>query len=307
MGGSNASGGSTSTPCIDKPPNNGMTCEHAVEYGWCTMSWLADSCESTCGKCKGGNPGGGGSTGSAGGGNAGGANASGGTTGMPQPPLSGGSQGWMSRYWDCCKPACAWPQNAPGGHAMPTCSSGTQRTGSDAGSACSGGGAYMCYDFQPWAVDSYLAYGFVAASGSNYQCGACYEFQFDGTSHTSSKAEGAKNKTLIVQVINNGGVQSNQFDLLLAGGGVGDFDACTKEWKVNSSDLGAKYGGLLDSCNGDLGCYNNKAKTLFGDKPELMAGATWFATWFGIAGNPNMVYKKVSCPPAITAKSGMSG
>lgn len=192
---------------------------------------------------------------------------------------------------------------------MPSCSAGTQRTGGDAASACdNNGSAYMCYDFQPWAVDAYLAYGFAAASGTNYQCGACFEVQFDGTSHTSSNAGGVKGKTMVIQVINNGGVQSTQFDLLLAGGGVGERDACTKQWNIsNQSDLGAKYGGLLDSCTGDLNCYNTKAKALFGDKPELLAGATWFATWFGLAGNPNMVYKKVSCPAALTAKSGMSG
>ncbi|MDO5575495.1 MAG: T9SS type A sorting domain-containing protein, partial [Fibrobacter sp.] len=29
---------------------------------------------------------------------------------MPEP-ISGGQSGWGSRYWDCCKPHCSWPEN----------------------------------------------------------------------------------------------------------------------------------------------------------------------------------------------------
>ncbi len=163
----------------------------------------------------------------------------------------------------------------------------------------------MCWDGAPWAASDTLAYGYAAASGSNYQCGRCYQLQFTGTGHNGNSAGVASlsGKTMIVQVVNNGGVSADQFDLLIPGGGVGDFDACSSQW--GSSDLGAQYGGFLAGCNGDRSCVEQKCQRVFAGKPELLAGCNWFLGWFNLANNPNLVYREVACPAAITQRSGL--
>ena len=50
-------------------------------------------------------------------------------------------------------------------------------------------------------------------------------------------------KTMIVQSTNTGGdLGSNQFDLLMPGGGVGIFDGCSAEF--GTALPGARYGGV---------------------------------------------------------------
>ncbi len=314
-GGSAAVAGSSNVePCTNLPPNNGETCERAVEYGWCKEAWLGDSCRQTCGKCSSGT-GSGGSA--AGGSDNGGSGGFGGGGGQP-PVIENGMQGWASRYWDCCKPACGWKANVPGNSTpVSSCSKEDQSLGGnyDAKNACeSGGSAYMCHDFGPWAVSDTLAYGYAAVKmGSDY-CGKCYQLQFTGSSHTAASDAGSqslKGKTMIVQAINTGGVDGTQFDLLIPGGGVGDFDACSSQW--GSSDLGERYGGFYLACQkanafnhaASKACAAKKCQSVFANKPELLAGCNFFVNWFGAPDNPNLVYKEVACPAAITQQSGL--
>jgi len=176
----------------------------------------------------------------------------------------------------------------------------------DAKNACEGGGtAYMCWNASPWAVSDTLSYGFAAASGGNYVCGRCYQIQFTGSGHNGNNAGvGALNgKTMIIQIINNGGVAADQFDLLIPGGGVGALNACSSQW--GSSDLGAQYGGFLNGCSGNKDCVRQKCQTIFANKPELMEGCDWFLGWFNAADNPNFVFKPIACPAAITSDSGL--
>lgn len=60
--------------------------------------------------------------------------------------------------------------------------------------------AYTCNNNQPWAVNSSLSYGFVAAvitgQGESASCCACYELTF-----TSGPVNGKK---MVVQVTNTG-------------------------------------------------------------------------------------------------------
>lgn len=176
----------------------------------------------------------------------------------------------------------------------------------NAKNACeSGGSAFMCWSGVPWAVSDTLALGFAAASGSNYTCGRCYQIQFNGQGHNGSPGSPQlNNKTMIVQVINNGGVQADQFDLLIPGGGVGLLNACSNQW--GTSDLGAQYGGFLAGCNGDKNCVKQKCQTVFNGKPDLLEGCDWFLNWFGGADNPSFIFKQIACPAAITQKSGLS-
>jgi len=143
------------------------------------------------------------------------------------------------------------------------------------------------------------------SSGSNYSCGRCYQLQFNGSGHNGA-SNNLNGKMMIVQIINNGGVASDQFDLLIPGGGVGALNACSNQWGVNNSDLGAQYGGFLANCSGDLNakksCVMNKCNQIFANRADLLAGCTWFVNWFEVADNPNMVVKEITCPAMLKAK-----
>jgi hypothetical protein len=241
----------------------------------------------------------------------GGSTVQGGTTGSSTsggtqpPPITSGTDGWASRYWDCCKPSCGWKENA-NGNPMQSCSQDNSRLSAyDAQSACGGGSAFMCWDFAPWSASDTLSYGFAAYNG--VACGTCFQLQFTGTSHNGDgkSTSSLSGKTMIVQVINIGGIEANQFDLLIPGGGVGANNACSNQW--GSSDLGATYGGFLTGCSGDKTCVQNKCSTVFSSKPLLKAGCDWFTGWFNAADNPALKYQKITCPSQITSKSGMSG
>lgn len=328
-GGAQQSGGNSATagtssgpPCDDLPPNNGDTCAHAVEYAWCTADWIGNSCRKSCGKCSGG----GGTAGaSSGGSNSGGGTGSGGTSsggditgaggyggGGGQPPaLSGGTQGHSTRYWDCCKPAGGWSNNTGGRSPVKSCTKENGSTSATTQSACSGGGAYQCWDVGPWGVSSTLAYGYAAKNDGS--AGKCYQLQFDGKNSNATPDAGSKalkDKTMIVQIINFGDIGANQFDLLVPGGGVGQNDACSSQW--SGVDLGARSGGFLTECQQQSGgdytktraCVATRCQESFGNKPALLAHCTWYVNWFGIADNPTFQYKEISCPAEITNVSG---
>ena len=255
-----------------------------------------------------------GNTGSAGSTSGSAGSSSTGTCSNPPAAIQGGSNAWASRYWDCCKPACGWKGNIKSGNPMKACDASDNVLSSyDTKNSCeSGGSAYMCWSDSPWAACDTLSYGFAAASAGNYVCGRCYQLQFDGNSHNAGANAGAaslKGKTMIVQVINNGGVAADQFDLLIPGGGVGILNACSSstnsQWGKNL-DLGAQYGGFLAGCNGDKSCVQQKCQSTFAGKPDLQAGCDWFLNWFNAADNPSFTYKQVACPAAITQKSGLS-
>ena len=123
-------------------------------------------------------------------------------------------QGKTTRYWDCCKPSCAWPMKGNAPSPVQTCDKndkalndgGNTKSGCDTG----GGNAFMCSSQSPWAVNETHSYGWsaVAISGSNEAawCCACYELKF-----TSGPVSG---KTMIVQATNTGGdLSNNHFDL----------------------------------------------------------------------------------------------
>jgi hypothetical protein len=255
-------------------------------------------------------------SGTSGGGTSGSGTSGGGTSGgggnppdQPPPPIQGGSNGWASRYWDCCKPACGWTGNVRAGKPMASCNQQNQSLGGnyDTRNACdSGGSAYMCWNAVPWMVSSTLSYGFAAVSGANYVCGRCYQIQFNGAGHSGNNpgASSLNGKMMIVQVINNGGVAADQIDLLIPGGGVGALNACSMQW--GTTDLGAQYGGFLAACSGgSKSCVQQKCQSVFAGKPDLQAGCDWFLNWFNAADNPNLVFKKIACPTAITQRSGL--
>lgn len=124
--------------------------------------------------------------------------------------------GSTTRYWDCCKPSCAWPGKGFSQGPVQTCDkndnplsdNGATKSGCD-----NGGGAYMCSSQAPWAVSDSLAYGFsavrIAGQTENQWCCACYELTF-----TSGPVNGKK---MIVQATNTGGdLGQNHFDLAVS-------------------------------------------------------------------------------------------
>lgn len=241
----------------------------------------------------------------------GGATSSGGavSSGSTNSPITG-SNGFATRYWDCCKPSCAWSGNS--NPPVPSCAKdGTTKVGASTASGCDSGstsGAFECYDFSPWFDSSTnTSYGFAAFNASG--CGVCYELQFTGKGNSNPNDPGSQQlagQQMIVQVINIGNITSGQFDLLIPGGGVGaETKGCPAQWG-SSTDLGATNGGLLTECKDSASCLQGKCQSTFGSFPSLLAGCNWFAGWFGAADNPQLVYKQVTCPSQLTSKSGIS-
>jgi len=236
---------------------------------------------------------------------------------------SGVSTGWASRYWDGCKPSCSWsdkPQAISGSRCKACSSNGTSEIAANDNnrSSCDGGNSYTCFDQVPYIVNENLAYAFAATPGSGNQCGKCYQIQFDGgfehgTAYATHNA--IKGKTLIVMSSNIGGdVSGGQFDLMIPGGGLGQFDAFSPQIGVNKSDLGAQYGGLLANCetqlnwaNGTLAqyqtCLRDKCNSVFGSKnANLLNGCLFYANWAMAANNPKLLYKEVTCPQYLIDK-----
>lgn len=201
--------------------------------------------------------------------------------------------GTTTRYWDCCKPSCAWPGKinlAAGSSPVQTCDiKNNPLTDPNASSGCSGGTAYQCSSESPWVVNDDLAYGYAAVNiqgGTEASwCCACYELTF-----TSGPVAGKK---MIVQATNTGSdLVGNQFDISMPGGGVGIFNGCTNEWGAPSAGWGAQYGGISDV----------SACSSF---PEaLQEGCKWRFGWFMGADNPSISFTHVACPAALTANTG---
>ncbi|KAF7915141.1 hypothetical protein BELL_0042g00260 [Botrytis elliptica] len=203
--------------------------------------------------------------------------------------------GTTTRYWDCCKPSCAWSGKATlesGSGPVGTCDvndSPLSDPTAVAVSGCDGGNSYMCSDQSPWAVSDDLAYGYAAvniAGGSEASwCCACYELTFTSTALAGKK--------MIVQATNTGGdLGANQFDLAIPGGGVGIFNGCTTEFGAPSSGWGSQYGGVsaVSSCS------------TF--PAALQPGCNFRFNWFESADNPTVDFKQVECPAALTKSTG---
>ncbi|KAL9022250.1 MAG: hypothetical protein Q9185_000650 [Variospora sp. 1 TL-2023] len=197
-------------------------------------------------------------------------------------------KGTTTRYWDCCKPSCAWSR--PGLTApVKTCDIQDQplADGVIAQSGCTGGTSFMCSSQSPWAVNENLAYGFAAVTSSNPSCCTCYKLTFTGEN-------AIKGKTMIVQATNTGDdVSGAQFDIAMPGGGFGRFDACTREWKATPAVWGAQYGGS-----------NTNQCSAFPAALQSGCGFRW--DWMKGVSNPTVDYEQVTCPSVLVAKSGCS-
>jgi hypothetical protein len=220
----------------------------------------------------------------------------------PVSPKDASTMGTTTRYWDCCKPTCSWNENSNWNPSF-TCSEWGSHIGADTPSACDWGTGYACTSWVPWAVGNNLSYGYVATSTQlGAQCGQCYQLDFGAP---------LAGKTMIVQAINTGiDVSAKQFDVMIPGGGVGKYDACSKQFNTNASTLGATYGGMLKTCKdtqpGNVeSCVLSKCQAAFSGNTDMINGCTWFINWYGAADNPVVFYKKTSCPSALSQRSGI--
>ncbi|KAJ4164584.1 hypothetical protein LMH87_006252 [Akanthomyces muscarius] len=202
--------------------------------------------------------------------------------------LAVSGNGHSTRYWDCCKPSCAWPGKASVSASVQTCSAGNSPLSDhNAKSGCDGGPSYTCANNSPWAVNTKLAYGFAATAinggSESTWCCACYKLTF-----TSGPVAGQE---MVVQSVNTGSdISNNQFDLLIPGGGVGLFNGCASQYSGGLP--GAQYGGV-------------SSRAECGQIPQpLRAGCLWRFDWFKNADNPTFAFAQVRCPSALLAVSG---
>jgi len=225
--------------------------------------------------------------------------------------------GWMSRYWDGCKQSCSWPNNAGAAGTCKACNRDDSHIANpqNGASSCDGGPQYTCWDMAPWvdASNPNLAYGFVATGPPN-QCGTCIEITFTGEGEhgTNSQHRALVGKRMIVMAANIGhDVAGNQYDLMVPGGGLGQFDAFSSQIGVQASQLGARYGGLLSTCEGEVQynasryqeCLRGKCASVFagtGRREWLKAGCDFYANWMMAAGNPRYTSRRVDCPAVLT-------
>ncbi|KAL9655526.1 hypothetical protein ABK040_002193 [Willaertia magna] len=190
-----------------------------------------------------------------------------------------------TRYWDCCKPSCAWPSNVNGQTYVRTCKKdGVTPVSPNTQNICGGGGepgqSVTCTNNQPFTIGGVL-YGFAASNG--VPCCSCYELLFTDTALANTK--------MIVQVTNRGDdLGQRHFDILMPGGGVGIFDGCSPQF--GSWNGGNRYGGVWS------------VSQCAGLPAALQQGCYWRFNDFKNADNPNAYFKRVTCPSVLTDRTG---
>ena len=229
---------------------------------------------------------------------------------------SGGrsGSGWATRYWDCCKPHCSWPEHANGNYSKQCSNKGkNESTDWGGGSVCSGGGLMTCTSQIPFTVDGCDEIGFAFAAvpaSDGGSCGKCFQLTFTGTGKysTDNNHRAIKGKKLIIMTTNIGGdVQHGQFDIMIPGGGVGMFNGCSS---MGWGAQGEQYGGLLSDCEKSsnyvasktLSCLKDKCNSVFSNDSEAKKGCMFLAEWMHAAGNPEHNYVEVECPEVLKAK-----
>ena len=236
--------------------------------------------------------------------------------------LNNGNNGWNSRYWDACKPHCAWISNGQEGKTDTTSEESYQKgmttarncnihdvevptftVGSGANvywfgyegtnNACGNAkekGVFTCTDMAPIAVNDSLSYAYVAGPGSQTTCGKCFHLQYNGSFKDASANNAAKEthkalkgKHMVVMTSNIGhDVERGQFDLMVPGGGVGAFDALSVQVSGQNVEWGAGFGGFLTACQGKHG-YDNTLEVYQQCVRDMCDAA------FGNAGFPNLL------------------
>ena len=115
---------------------------------------------------------------------------------------------YTTRYWDCCKPSCAWNGKGDVDRPVLACEAETGEVLTDANvaSVCDGGTAASCASNQPWTYNDGVSLGFAAAAVSgnhglngDENCGQCYELVWSNEGGAHPDIVG---KSHIIQVTN---------------------------------------------------------------------------------------------------------
>ena len=159
----------------------------------------------------------------------------------PKTPSFPKTGPYMTHYWDCCKPSCAW--RAPNNLLVKSCDkTGNDVVSPDKGNVCVNSpesSSGMCKGISknnkkgqyPW-IDTdengkKVLYGYGAIGGDpkkDNNCGKCYEVTFYN----------ARNIDKAIIMVTNGGDSTGQnVDLAVPGGGFGEFNGCKNysNWK----------------------------------------------------------------------------
>ncbi|XP_060524167.1 endoglucanase-like [Cylas formicarius] len=206
-------------------------------------------------------------------------------------PVPGGlsGSGTSTRYWDCCKPSCAWliPETNEIAPVQACEIDGVTPIDDNSQSGCEVNGvSYACTNQQPWIVNDTLAYGFTAASFSggvdNSRCCTCVLLSFQGD---------LKGKQMLAQITNTGGdLYENHFDIAVPGGGVGIFNlGCMSQWNTTENGWGERYGGIssLSDCS---------------QLPSvLQPGCRFRFDFMNGVDNPPVTFEEVECPSELSA------
>ncbi|KAF2199334.1 endoglucanase 1 precursor [Delitschia confertaspora ATCC 74209] len=196
-----------------------------------------------------------------------------------------------TRFWDCCKPSCAWKAKARFSHPVQACGKDEKPlTDITIGTGCNGGSAYACSDQQPWAINDTLSYGFaglfIQGHVEDFWCCACYRLDF-----TSPLLRG---KTLIVQASNTAYdiASANRFSLAIPGGNTTSHDACASQFGVDQTVFGESNSGV-------------QSKDDCANLPEsLRSGCEWRFDWFRDELYPTTKFTRIVCPKELTQKTG---
>ncbi|MDR2594591.1 MAG: hypothetical protein LBC87_07470 [Fibromonadaceae bacterium] len=220
--------------------------------------------------------------------------STGGGGGSYTPKSPGSSTAKTTQYWDACKPSCGW--SGKGGLRASSCNiTGGGKAKNDEASACSNGNSYTCMDQAPWKVGN-VSFGYAAINMGD--CGDCYQLDFPN------------GHVMVVMKSNIGNLNEGAaFDIMIPGGGAGDFDALTKQVQnsgISNPDMGNRYGGFRLACNNSVSCVKQKCDATFKNLPDLRAGCNWYADNLGTNNasfdNPTVKYQKVTCPSELTGK-----
>jgi len=164
----------------------------------------------------------------------------------------------LTHYYDGCRPSCSYQQYTSESFPTPVsfCDAEGENVLTDdaAVSVCEDGGtAATCKDHYPWVQDRVL-YGFAAMAGAtanDIPCGVCYQLTFSNARNIDSA---------VVMVTNAGDSEGSNIDLMVPGGGLGEFttglanygwgqfyEYCSREEGVDTSSCMNKGGFTSES------------------------------------------------------------
>ena len=216
--------------------------------------------------------------------------------------------GFATRYWDCCKPTCSWPEVTSYNSKQCTDKGRTPNTNWNELSVCEGGNQMTCMSQSPFTIDGCEGIGFAFAAVSEIDggaCGKCYQLTFNGAGKYSTDAnhKAIADKKLIVMTTDFS-ITQGQFNIKIPGGGMGEFEGCSS---MGWGAQGMQYGGLLGDCEKDSGydptktlsCLKEKCKGSFENDTEAMQGCLFLADFMHAASNPLLNYVEVECPDVL--------